>query len=218
MAPAPAEQAALSRPWLRYAAVLLLILSLNLAGGWLVAQVDFTLTPKNSDMVYNMLLLIAALYVVVIAVPFVPGIELGLALLLVLGTPGIPFVYTCNLLALALAFLIGRLIPLRRIGQFFGWLRLKRASDLIETMAGYEPRDRLTRATERLPAGWAQRLLRHRHLAIGVVLNLPGNALIGGAGGIAMISGMSQIFRFPAFLLTMAIATTPVPIVLLLMD
>lgn len=211
-----AEYKATQRPWLRYFALLLAIVVLNLLGGWLVAQIDFTLTPSNSDVVYSLLLATAAVYILVIALPFVPGIEIGLALLFVLGPAGVPLVYLCNLLALALAFLVGRLIPLHLIARLFGWLRMERARGLIEEMAACPPHARLLRVLEEVSAGWARRLLQHRHLAAAVVLNLPGNAMIGGAGGIAMIAGMSHLFRFPLFVLTMAIASTPVPIIILL--
>jgi hypothetical protein len=214
--PRAAERPAASWRWLRLAALLLAIVLLNVAGGWLVAQLDFTLTPINSDMVYSLLLLTAAVYVLVIAMPFVPGIEIGLALLFVLGPAGVPLVYLCNLLALALAFLIGRLIPLHLIARLFGWLRMERARRMIETLASCPPHTRLMHVLESASAGWARRLLLHRHLAAGIVLNLPGNAMIGGAGGIAMIAGMSHLFRFPLFILTMAIASTPVPILILL--
>ncbi len=212
-----AEHAATRRrPWLRYLALLLAIVLLNLLGGWLVAQFEFTLTPINSDMVYSLLLFTAAVYVLIIAMPFVPGIEIGLALLFFLGPAGVPLVYLCNLLALAVAFLVGRLIPLHLIARLFGWLRMERARGMIEQMAACPPQARLMRVLEAASAGWARRLLLHRHLAAAVVLNLPGNAAIGGAGGIAMIAGMSHLFRFPVFILTMAIATTPVPVLILL--
>ncbi len=211
-----AEYGATRRPWLRYVALLLAIVLLNILGGWLVAQLDFTLTPINSDMVYSLLLVTVTVYVLVIALPFVPGIEIGLALLFVLGPAGVPLVYLCNLLALALAFLVGRLIPLHLIARLFGWLRMERARGLINEMAACPPHQRLLRVLEETSVGWARRLLMHRHLAAAVVLNLPGNAMIGGAGGIAMIAGMSHLFRFPLFILTMAIASTPVPILILL--
>lgn len=211
-----AEHRTRQRPWLRYAALLLAIVLLNLFGGWLVAQIDFTLRPSNSDMVYSLLLIIFAVYVLVIAMPFVPGIEIGLALLVILGKAGVPLVFTCNLLALALAFVVGRFIPLHLIARLFDWLRLESGRELIERMAARPAAERLAAALQEVPSGWAHRLLVRRHLAAAVLLNLPGNAVVGGAGGIAMIAGMSRLFGLPTFMLTMAIASTPVPILILL--
>ncbi|UCE30573.1 MAG: hypothetical protein JSW68_10975, partial [Burkholderiales bacterium] len=58
-------------------------------------------------------------------------------------------------------------------------------------------------------------LLRHRHVALAIALNLPGNALVGGAGGLGMLAGMSGLFSLPRYLLLVALATTPVPLFLL---
>jgi len=202
--------------WLRLALLLTTILMLNLAGGWLVASFEFTLWPGNSDMVYRMLLAAAAVYVVAMAVPFVPGIEIGLAIMLAMGPAGVPFVYVCTLLALALAFLVGRFVSLRLIGRLFGWLHIERARRMVEQMVACAPEERLRLLLEQLPPGWARYVLLRRYLAAAVVLNLPGNAVIGGAGGIAMIAGMSRLFSFPVFMLAMALAITPVPILILL--
>jgi hypothetical protein len=58
-------------------------------------------------------------------------------------------------------------------------------------------------------------LLRHRYLALFVALNLPGNTLIGGGGGIALAAGMSGIFPIGPYLMTIAIAVAPVPLLIL---
>ena len=202
--------------WLRLALVLAAIVILNLLGAWATEQFEFTLRPTTSDAVYRIVMLAAVVYVLAMAMPFVPGIEFGLAIMLAMGPAGIPFVYVCTLLALALAFLIGRFIPLTLIAWLFGWLHLQRANVLVAELAARPPDQRHDVLLQQAPAGWAKRLLVYRHLAVAVVLNLPGNAVIGGAGGIAMIAGMSRLFRFPIFMLTMAIASTPVPILILL--
>jgi hypothetical protein len=59
-------------------------------------------------------------------------------------------------------------------------------------------------------------LLRHRYLALALAFNLPGNALIGGGGGIALLAGLSRQFRYPHYLLMLCLAIAPVPVLLLL--
>ncbi len=202
--------------WCRLALLLAAVVLLNVFGSWLVGQFELALRPSTSDMIYRIVLVAAVVYVLAMAMPFVPGIEIGLAIMLAMGPAGVPFVYICTLLALALAFLIGRFIPLTLIARLFAWLNLQRANALIADLAARPPDERLGVLSRQAPAGWAKRLLAYRHLAVAVVLNLPGNAVIGGAGGIAMIAGMSHLFRFPLFMLTMAIAITPVPIIIML--
>ena len=53
-------------------------------------------------------------------------------------------------------------------------------------------------------------------LVLAVLFNLPGNALIGGGGGIAMMAGMSRLYSFPAYLLLIAVAILPGPILVML--
>ena len=59
-------------------------------------------------------------------------------------------------------------------------------------------------------------LLRHRYLAIAIALNTPGNALIGGGGGIALLAGASGLFSFWGFLLVLAVAVLPVPLLVMI--
>ena len=52
-------------------------------------------------------------------------------------------------------------------------------------------------------------------LMIAVTLNLPGNVLIGGGGGIGLIAGMSGLCPFPKYILCVSLAIAPLPILLL---
>ena len=61
-------------------------------------------------------------------------------------------------------------------------------------------------------------VLRHRHLMLALLVNLPGNAVIGGGGGILMLSGLSGLFTLPRLLLTLALAVAPVPLVVWAFD
>ena len=58
--------------------------------------------------------------------------------------------------------------------------------------------------------------LKHRSIAIMVALNVPGNAVIGGGGGIALLAGMSGLFTFPRFLASVSLAALPVPLFVIL--
>ena len=59
-------------------------------------------------------------------------------------------------------------------------------------------------------------LLQHRHIALALALNIPGNFVIGGGGGIAMFAGISRLYSLPAFLLIIALAVSPVPLAVFL--
>ena len=57
--------------------------------------------------------------------------------------------------------------------------------------------------------------VRYRYLAIALAINMPGNSIIGGGGGIMMIAGLSGIFTPLATFLTVVIAVSPVPLAVL---
>jgi hypothetical protein len=58
-------------------------------------------------------------------------------------------------------------------------------------------------------------MLRHRLWALALLINLPGSALIGGGGGICMAIGVSRLVTYPQFLLTTALAVSPLPVAIL---
>ena len=58
--------------------------------------------------------------------------------------------------------------------------------------------------------------MRHRYLAVAVALSIPGNSVIGGGGGISLVAGMSRLFGFSRFVLTLAVAVAPVPLLIVI--
>lgn len=192
------------------------------AAGLIIGRVlpdlsGFTLRPGNEPEVHRTIMGLAALYVLAMAVPFVPGVEIGLALLVVFGGRIALLVYLATVAALSLAFLAGRLVPTARLSAGFRWLGLARAASLVERTAGMTPSEHeLAIHGKGAGAGMAARLLRHRHAALALALNMPGNALAGGGGGIALAAGMSGLFSPAGFLLTLTLAVSPVPLAFLL--
>lgn len=187
-----------------------------LFGRWLMELVAFELRPSNEPRVHAMLMAATAAYVVASAIPFVPGAEIGLALMLVLGPTTVILVYVSMVLALTLAYLVGRLVPHRVIAAMFHFFRLERARNLVLECAPLDTHERLALMTERAPRRIVPFLLRHRYVTLALAFNLPGNTLIGGGGGIALAAGMSGIYPFGAFLAVVMLAVAPVPLLLAL--
>lgn len=144
-------------------------------------------------------------YTVLLAMPFVPGAEIGFALLVVFGTAMAWPVYVATVLALSIAFAAGRLAARSRTPAPFR--RVPLAPDAIVAF---------TDALRHRP--WFHRLMRFRWLALALLINMPGNTVIGGGGGIAMAVGYSRTFRYPAFLACVAVAVAPVPALVLLAE
>jgi hypothetical protein len=185
-------------------------------GGSLVAEkINFQLWPMHEHLMIIMLWFSIAVYVIWMAIPFVPGVELGLALMVMLGPKGVILIYLCTLLSLSLSFTVGRLVPLNVFARFLGWLHLHRAQDLLLKLEPLNSEERLDFLLSTAPSKVIPFLLKHRYLMIAIVLNLPGNALIGGGGGIGMISGMSRLYAFPKYILLVSVAIMPLPLLIL---
>lgn len=199
----------------RYLKILLfvaIVAVINVGGSWLTNQIDFQLFPRHEPLLHGIVMGSVALYVLLMAIPFMPGIEIGLALMILLGNKGAILIYLCTVTSLSISFLIGRTIEPRLIYRLLDWFHLYKASLLVQQLEPLNPQERVELLYSKSPSKIAPFLLRHRYLAIAVLLNLPGNALIGGGGGIGLIVGMSKIVPFHVYLIVIAIAVAPVPL------
>ena len=193
------------------------LLLANYGGSRVVAHINFQLWPEYEHLMITVVWFSIAVYVLWMAMPFMPGIELGLALMVMLGSKGVVLVYFCTLLSLSLSFAMGRLIPLKAFAQISGV-----ASSGAKPMtwcSNWKPLD----PEEKLDFPAGNRSLESCPLLtsdtaislIAIILNLPGNALIGGGGGIGLIAGMSRLYPFPKFILLVSLAITPLPLLFL---
>lgn len=151
------------------------------------------------------------LYVLLLSLPFVPGVELGVLLMCVFGKEGIIFVYLATVAGLGLAFLIGRLLPkewvescLQKMGFSQGF---DKPDDEIDGIL-----DNLSRNSKFCQSRFWSFLTKYRYLTIAVLFNMPGNYLIGGGGGISLTCGISRRISWKKFLLTRILAVSPVPL------
>ena len=151
------------------------------------------------------------IYILLLGLPFVPGVELGVLLMCIFGKEGIVFVYFATVAGLCLAFLIGRMLPKKWLESHLQKLGFSQTCDnptdkidgFLETYSGtrrfYQHRFRSF-------------LSKYRYLTIAFLFNMPGNYLIGGGGGISLICGLSSSISWKWFLLTVVLAVLPVPV------
>ena len=192
--------------------LVLLVLAANLGGAWLVDVLGLEAIARGKPIVERIIMGSVVVYALLMAIPFVPGIEIGLALLVVVGPAVAALVYGATVLGLFLSFLIGYFVPQGWLKSIFAFLRLAKARRLVEDLEPLGRKERLALLVSRAPRGIVPPLLRHRYLALALVLNIPGNALIGGGGGISLVAGLSRLYSPPAFLVTLALAVSPVPL------
>lgn len=189
--------------------------------GWLLGGVLREITiPEMRAMsdptIHGMVMGAFTIYVVLAAIPFVPGAEIGFTLLLVFGAQAAPLVYFGMVGSLVVAYIIARLVPASALKRALDWFGLKKASNLISELDAVDREDRLNLLSQMMPSGMSQHLLRHRYLLLAVALNTPGNSLMGGGGGLAFVAGASRLFPFWPFLITVICAVAPVPLFFLL--
>ena len=157
---------------------------LYLSGRWVSQDLvrHFGLFPQPQIMTATVV------YVMLMAMPFMPAAEIGFGLLVVFGGKIAPLVYGSTLVALAIGYGMVRLVPAPLPAQTWGvrWLAL------------------------------APYAVRHGFGLLALVLNVPGNSVIGGGGGIALVAGMTGMFPFPAFLAAVALGVAPVPLIVFL--
>ena len=194
------------------AIVLAFILLLNVAGTWLGHLINFQLFPRHDSMLHTVLLIAVVIYILLMATPFMPGLEVGMAVMLLFGSKSALLVYFCTIVALSISYTIGRYFPLRIVHRLLKWLCLEKASELVIELEPLAQQERLEYLSGKAPSRITPFLLKHRFVAIAVLLNLPGNALIGGGGGIGLVVGMSRLVPFHTYVLVMAIAVSPVPL------
>ncbi|MFY9212311.1 MAG: hypothetical protein WAO69_14415 [Aestuariivita sp.] len=175
---------------------------------------DLQIMPGNEQKVHSMLMVAIAAYVLLLAMPFVPGAEVGLAMLTAFGAAIVPLVYGATVLAMLLAYAIGSLLPVTVLARILRFFRMRRASDLVTRAAELEREDRLNLLLESAPPRALSLVLRHRYVALALAINVPGNSIVGGGGGIMILAGLSGLFApLPTFL-AIAIGVSPIPLVI----
>ncbi|MCP4384909.1 MAG: hypothetical protein GY798_26440 [Hyphomicrobiales bacterium] len=202
----------LSIAW-KVALLIGVVVAARYAGDWVMSQLAPHLTPTTGLMLHRLIIASMAIYILLLIIPFVPGVEIGLAMMVMLGPEIAPIVYVGTVTALVLAFLIGRLVPQRLIIRAFDAIRLKRAADLLRQLQPLSVDERLQFILQRAPYQSVPVLLRFRFLGLVAALNLPGNAVLGGGGGICMMAGFCRLFPLPGFVLAVAVAVAPVPLI-----
>lgn len=179
-------------------------------------EIRQTLEALREGMGMGALLASAAMLALLLGVPFVPSVEMGLLMMAVFGHMGALAAWLATIAGLSLAYAAGRYMPAGAVSRWLARQGLTTAANgeaspgpALEAMiAG----SRLGRAGGRIGAY----LLRHRYVLFAVLINLPGNSVLGGGGGIALVSGFARLYRWPWFVLTTALASLPIPLLVFL--
>lgn len=198
--------------WLRFAVVLACVALAAAGFDWLQAQIALLQSDASARAMTGLIVAVLVVYAVVLAVPFVPGVEIGLALLIVQGAAAAPFVYGATVGGLTLAFILGQTVSLPWLVRQVQDLRLHRIAGWLARIAAVPRGDRLSAMQAKLPRWLAPCIVKYRYVTLAVAINTPGNIAVGGGGGILLVAGLSRLFATPATVLVIALATAPVPL------
>ena len=204
----------------RWALRLVALAALIFAGHEVIARVadwfDLAILPHTEDMLHRAILLAVGAYVLLMALPFVPGAEIGLTLLTALGGALAPLVYLATATSLMLAFLVGRLLPPTVLSAGLRAIGLRRAGQFVTETAKLSEEELKARLLAASQSRFASALVNYRYVALALAINTPGNVVLGGGCGLAMMAGLSRLFDPLSFLLTVLIAVLPVPLLFFL--
>lgn len=199
--------------------VVILILAVVGASFWAKSVLDhFEGSPYVK---WGLLLIMLTAYALLLAIPFIPGLEIGIFVMMLDGGALAPFAYLAALAGLSISFYVGRAIgrPVRdealleRVLGLFRRLRLQRAGELLVKVIPMSPSERLAYLYERLPSWISPRILTARYLVLAVLLNVPGNTVLGGGGGLALMAGISGTFGPIAGFVALALGLAPLPLI-----
>ena len=214
--PSKTQSGPRARTFVKLAVLIVFVIAVNILADEFSNTLQLEIRPSNEDSIHRVLMTSALIYLVLLAIPFVPAVEIGMILIAVFGPAVAVLLYVCTVIGLSISFLVGRLVPLRVVSSIFREFHLRRASALLDRLEAMERDARLPFLLRAAPGRFVPMLLRHRYLLLAVALNLPGNLLIGGGGGIALTAGISKLYSVGGFLLTVAIAVAPIPLAVLI--
>jgi len=199
---------------------IIVLVAVVLAATWAAHAIrdalNLTIMPAQEQQVHRAIMLGTMAYIGLLALPFVPGAEIGIAMLTAFGAAIAPLVYSATVIAMLLSYTLGRLLPITALARLLTFLRMRRAADLVTRAAPLSQEARLAMLLEGSPPRTVALALRHRYVALALSVNIPGNAVIGGGGGIMLMAGLSGLFSPLPTALTIIIAVSPVPIAVML--
>jgi hypothetical protein len=147
----------------------------------------------------------ALIYAIALSVPFLPAVELGWLVMAAFGPIGILSIWMATPFGLLFAFCIGYWL---REWPFIQRLQHRFRTKVAEA-TGSSPGDRMLRLA-------SEKLTSHPYIALGILVNVPGNWVIGGGGGIGLMAGASGLYHPLKFVLVLIPATGVVALLMLI--
>lgn len=212
----PAPQVRIGLLLFRFALLVALIVAASWASHMIRDALDLEIMPRNEQSVHRAVMLGSLAYIILLAIPFVPGAEIGIALLSSFGASIAPLIYAATVVAMMLAFCVGLILPHRMLAKTLRTLRMRKAADLVSRICALPRDERLDVLLEAAPPQIVALALQRRYIALALAVNMPGNVIVGGGGGIMMMAGLSGLFAPLPTLVAILVGVSPVPLAVML--
>ena len=121
----------LLRAVLRLAFVLALVIAGKFGWDAVTARIALMEQDAAARAMTGLLVTVLMGYALLLAIPFVPGVEIGIAILMIAGPDSAPFVYLATLTGLSIAFMTGQHVALNWLVRTFEDLHLRRLAGLM---------------------------------------------------------------------------------------
>lgn len=159
-----------------------------------------------------LLIPVFVIYFVTSGLPFVPSSEIGFGLLIIFGGEMAPLIVLVSSAGLITSFLVGKFVPKQKLANLLVWFGLEKAPRFLLRLQGMSSQQKLDQMMQGVSKKWSIVLLRYRYLGVIALLNIPGNAVIGGGGGIAFMAGVTGVFSVKGFATSAIIGVMPYPL------
>ena len=163
---------------------------------------------------WKTVLIVGVIYAILLSMPFFHGVELAWLVILIFGKEAIIVFYLFTIIGLCWSFAVGRWLEGSWLTARYDLknlnLRFSRRIDSLSQKINGVAIFKIARPSSK------KFLFHSRYVILAILVNIPGNAIIGGGGGIALLCGMNRSFSLRGFIITIALAVSPVPILLFL--
>ena len=156
---------------------------------WSMLQLE-----AHPNLMVSLTLILLLCYALFISIPFVPAIEIAISIMIVKGADAAIWVYIATVAGLYLSFLVGKLVRYEFLYKLFNDLRMNRACALLDSLQPLNANERLELLRSKTPKFIQPFIVEGRYFVVGAALNLPGNIVVGGGGGILMAAGLTRVF------------------------
>lgn len=212
----PRSETSLAALLWRIVLLVVLVIGATWASHMIRDALDLEIMPRNEQSVHRAVMFGSLAYIILLAIPFVPGAEIGIALLSSFGASIAPLVYGATILAMMLAYCVGLLLPHTTLTRFLSILQMKKAAALVDRLCALPREKRLDLLLETAPPQIVKLALERRYVALALAVNVPGNVVIGGGGGIMMMAGLSGLFAPVPTFFAILVGVSPVPLAVML--